>query len=40
VNGIAGDGADRPVKGRTKLYRVVEVVDGREVIKYTDTKPQ
>jgi soluble lytic murein transglycosylase-like protein len=40
VNGIAGDGADRPVKGRTKLYRVVEVVDGREIIKYTDTKPQ
>jgi soluble lytic murein transglycosylase-like protein len=40
VNGIAGDGADHPVKGRTKLYRVVEVVDGREIIKYTDTKPQ
>jgi soluble lytic murein transglycosylase-like protein len=39
VNGIAGDGADRPVKGRTKLYRVVEVVDGREIIKYTDQKP-
>jgi soluble lytic murein transglycosylase-like protein len=40
VNGIAGDDADRPVKGRTKLYRVVDIVDGREVIKYTDQKPQ
>jgi len=39
VNGIAADGADRPT-GRTKLYRVVEVVDGREIIKYTDTKPK
>jgi len=40
VNGIAGDGADRPVTGRTKLYRTVDIVDGREVIKYTDRKPQ
>ena len=40
VNGIAGDGADRPVTGRTKLYRTIDIVDGREVIKYTDRKPQ
>ena len=37
VNGIAGDG---PKTGRTKLYRVIEIVDGREIIKYTDKKPQ
>jgi soluble lytic murein transglycosylase-like protein len=37
VNGIAGDA---PKSGRTKLYRVIEVVDGREIIKYTDKKPQ
>ena len=37
VGGIAGDS---PVVGRTKLYRVVDIVDGREVIKYTDKKPQ
>ena len=36
VNGIAGDA---PKTGRTKLYRIVEVVDGREIIKYTDKKP-
>jgi soluble lytic murein transglycosylase-like protein len=37
VNGIAGD---TPVTGHTKLYRIVEMIDGREVIKYTDRKPQ
>ena len=37
VNGIAGDA---PKTGRTKLYRVIDVVDGREIIKYTDKKPQ
>jgi soluble lytic murein transglycosylase-like protein len=37
VNGIAGD---RPATGRTKLYRTIDIVDGREVIKYTDRKPQ
>jgi len=37
VNGIAGD---RPPTGRTKLYRTIEIVDGREIIKYTDRKPQ
>ncbi len=37
VNGIAGDA---PKTGRTKLYRVIEIVDGREIIKYTDKKPQ
>jgi soluble lytic murein transglycosylase-like protein len=40
VNGIAGDAADRPVRGNTKLYRTVDIVDGREIIKYTDKKPQ
>ena len=40
VNGIAGDAADRPVTGHTKLYRTVDIVDGREIIKYTDQKPQ
>jgi soluble lytic murein transglycosylase-like protein len=37
VNGIAGD---RPVTGRTKLYRTIDIVDGREIIKYTDRKPE
>jgi len=37
VNEIAGD---RPPTGRTKLYRTIEIVDGREIIKYTDRKPQ
>jgi soluble lytic murein transglycosylase-like protein len=37
VGGIAGDS---PVVGRTKLYRIVDIVDGREIIKYTDKKPQ
>ena len=23
----------------TKIYRVVEVVDGREIVRYTDKKP-
>ena len=40
VNGIAGDAADRPPTGHTKLYRTVDIVDGREIIKYTDKKPQ
>src|SRR5204862_2010217 len=37
VNGIAGDA---PAVGRTKLYRTIEIVDGREIITYTDRKPQ
>ena len=37
VNGIAGD---HPPVGRTKLYKTIEIVDGREVLKYTDKKPQ
>ena len=27
-----------PVAG-TKLYRTVDIVDGREIVKYTDKKP-
>jgi len=38
VNGLAGGGvrsASRAV-GQTRIYRFVEVIDGREVIKYSD----
>lgn len=37
VNGLAGREAQ--TTPRTKLYRVVETVNGREVVKYTDRKP-
>jgi soluble lytic murein transglycosylase-like protein len=37
VNGLAGDA---PVVEHTKLYRTIDIVDGREVVKYTDKKPQ
>jgi soluble lytic murein transglycosylase-like protein len=37
VNGIAGAHAEA---AHTKLYRTVDIVDGREIIKYTDVKPQ
>jgi soluble lytic murein transglycosylase-like protein len=39
VNGIADE---RPlaVVGRMKLFKTIEIIDGREVIKYTDKKPQ
>jgi hypothetical protein len=36
VNGIAGARRAAP---RNRIYRVVEVIDGREVVKYTDTPP-
>ncbi len=46
VNRLAGESVDRAEgemsddaassAGRTRIYRVVEVIDGREVIKYTD----
>jgi soluble lytic murein transglycosylase-like protein len=37
VNGLAGRAAQ--TAGRTKLYRIVEIVNGHEVVKYTDRKP-
>ena len=37
VNGIAGH-TSSPVK--TPLYKTIEVIDGHEVVKYTDKKPQ
>jgi soluble lytic murein transglycosylase-like protein len=38
VNRLAGQQEQRPPQsgGRTRIYRVVEVIDGREVVKYTD----
>lgn len=36
VSGMAGDA---PVTRSTKIYRMVELVDGREIIRYTDRKP-
>lgn len=40
VKGIAGadSGVSASTGGRTKIYRVVEVIDGREVIKFTDQR--
>jgi len=41
VKGIAGTGSavSASSSGRTKIYRVVEVVDGQEVVTYTDRVP-
>ena len=41
VNSLAGAAANgRASSGeRTRIYRVVEAIDGREIIKYTDSKP-
>jgi hypothetical protein len=37
VNTLAG----RPAAVEaTELYRVIEMIDGREVVKYTDQKPR
>ncbi len=36
VNGLAGTSRTTP---RARIYRVVEVIDGREVVKYTDRPP-
>ncbi len=38
VNKIAGE-STKPRTGATMIYRVTEVVDGREVTRYTDQKP-
>jgi soluble lytic murein transglycosylase-like protein len=32
-------GKPEPVAAGTKLYRTVDIVDGREIVKYTDKKP-
>jgi hypothetical protein len=37
VTEIAGKAAESP--NRTRIYRVVEIIDGREVVRYTDRKP-
>jgi soluble lytic murein transglycosylase-like protein len=41
INSLAGAAASGSggSGSRTRIYRVVEVIDGREVIKYTDSKP-
>jgi hypothetical protein len=39
IGQIAGDTARVPTTGATKIYRTVEIIDGREVVKYTDQKP-
>ncbi len=37
VTGIAGKAASSPTK--THIYKVIEIIDGREVVRYTDRKP-
>lgn len=37
VNAVAGARAEA---AQTKLYRTIDIIDGREIIKYTDKKPQ
>lgn len=39
ISGLAGQSSRRASAGGTHIYRVVEVVDGREVVRYTDKKP-
>lgn len=39
ISGLAGRSARRPSTPGTRIYRVVEVIDGREVVRYTDQKP-
>ena len=39
VKGIAGEKEDAPAS-RTQIYRVVEIIDGREVVRYTDRRPK
>jgi soluble lytic murein transglycosylase-like protein len=40
VSTIAGEKPARPTREpATRIYRVVEVIDGREVVKYTDQDP-
>ena len=39
IGKIAGASHPEPVVAGTKLYRTVDIVDGREIVKYTDKKP-
>ena len=39
VNGLAGSASGSSSGTRARIYRVVEVIDGREVVKYTDQDP-
>jgi len=39
IGKIAGTSHPEPVVAGTKLYRTVDIVDGREIVKYTDKKP-
>ena len=39
VNGLAGRATSTPGAPQTRIYRAVEVVDGREIVKYTDQDP-
>jgi soluble lytic murein transglycosylase-like protein len=39
VSGIAGERAAPPRVTGTRIYRTVEVIDGREIVKYTDQNP-
>ena len=38
VNTLAGEG-EAPPPPAPRIYRVVEVIDGREIVKYTDQRP-
>lgn len=39
VNGLAGAASGAASSSRVRIYRVVEVIDGREIVKYTDQDP-
>ena len=39
VNGLADKASGAPTATRTRIYRVVETVEGREIVKYTDHAP-
>jgi hypothetical protein len=40
VSEIAGDSLEAAAAaGKTKFYKIVEIVDGQEVVKYTNVKP-
>jgi len=39
VNGLAGTSSGSPSSPRSRIYRVVEIIDGREIVKYTDQDP-
>ena len=39
VNGLAGRNSSASSASRPHIFRIVEVIDGREVVKYTDQAP-